>query len=232
MSAASYSQTVSQPAQESGLYVDYGASYENDPPVVASRQTYAPTPTKADMAFQNAMYGYGDNVVVAQSTADDALVQYAGSEMVAPFQSYAQPRPTMLPPPSPSSLRSPSIRLRASTTTPTPWPCSSPMGTPTTRTCTTTSTAPPLSFTTLRPVLERVYMRVCIQYPVPPLFYLFSLLFGGAVLLLAICPFLVSTTSPGIHYSYLMRSLFAGSSTLSFTTTTIDQSNALCRAAS
>jgi hypothetical protein len=89
MSAASYSQTVSQPAQENGLYVDYGASYENDPPVVASRQIYAPTPTKADMAFQNAMYGYGDNVVVAQSTADDALVQYAGSEMAAPFQSYA-----------------------------------------------------------------------------------------------------------------------------------------------
>ena len=93
MSAASYSLAVSQPAQESGLYVDYGASYENDPPVVSSRQTYAPTPTKADMAFQNALYAYGDNVVVAQPTADDVLVQYAGSEMVAPFQSYA-PTPT------------------------------------------------------------------------------------------------------------------------------------------
>jgi len=89
MSAASYSHTLSHPAQEGTLYVDYGASYENDPPVVASRQTYAPTPTKAEMAFQNAMYGYGDNVVVAQPTADDALVQYAGSGMVAPFQSYA-----------------------------------------------------------------------------------------------------------------------------------------------
>lgn len=64
---------MSQPAQESVLYVDYNASFENDPPVVASRQTYAPTPTKADVAFQNAMYGYGDN----------------GSEVVAPFQSYA-----------------------------------------------------------------------------------------------------------------------------------------------
>ena len=86
MSAASYSLAVSQPTQE---YVDYGGSYENDPPAVASRQSYAPTPTKADMAFQNAIYAYGDNVVVAQPTADDVLVQYAGSEMVAPFQSYA-----------------------------------------------------------------------------------------------------------------------------------------------
>jgi len=89
MSATSYGHTVSQSAQESSLYAEYGTSYENDPPVVASRQIYAPAPTKTDMAFQNAMYGYGDNVVVAQSTADDALVQYAGSEMVAPFQSYA-----------------------------------------------------------------------------------------------------------------------------------------------
>jgi hypothetical protein len=83
MSAASYSLAVSQPTQE---YVDYGASYENDPPAVASRQSYAPTPTKADMTFQNAIYAYGDN---AKSIADDVLVQYAGSEMVAPFQSYA-----------------------------------------------------------------------------------------------------------------------------------------------
>ena len=89
MSAASYGHTVSQPAQESGLYVDYSTSYENEPPVAASRQTYAPVPTKANMAFQNAMYAYGDNVVVAQSTADDAFVQYAGAEVVAPFQSYA-----------------------------------------------------------------------------------------------------------------------------------------------
>lgn len=89
MSAAGYGHTVSQPVQESGMYVDYSSSYENDPPVVASRQTYAPAPTKADMAFQNAMYGRSDNVVVAQSTADDAFVQYAGSEVVAPFQSYA-----------------------------------------------------------------------------------------------------------------------------------------------
>lgn len=79
---------MSQPVQESGLYVDYSSSYENDPPVVASRQTYAPAPTKADMAFQNAMYGHNDNVVVAQSTADDAFVQY-GSEVVAPFRGYA-----------------------------------------------------------------------------------------------------------------------------------------------
>jgi len=88
MSAASYGHTVSHSAQESGLYVDYSTSYENDPPVVASRQTYAPAPNKADV-FQNAMYGYGDNVVVAQSTADDALVQYPGSGVDAPFQSYA-----------------------------------------------------------------------------------------------------------------------------------------------
>lgn len=86
MSAASYSLAVSQPAQE---YVDYSASYETDPPAVASRQIYAPIPTKAEMAFQNAIYGYGDNVVVAQSNTDDVLVQYAGSEMVSPFQSYA-----------------------------------------------------------------------------------------------------------------------------------------------
>lgn len=91
MSAASYGQTVSQPAQqESGLYVDYGASYESEPPVVPSQQTFAPVPTKANVTFQNAMYGYGDNVVVAQSTSDDdALVQYAGSEAATPFQSYA-----------------------------------------------------------------------------------------------------------------------------------------------
>jgi len=89
MSAASYGHTVSQPAQENGMYVDYSAPYENDPPVVASRQIYAPTPAKANMAFQNAMYGYSDNIAVAQSTADDALVQYGGSEMVAPFQGYA-----------------------------------------------------------------------------------------------------------------------------------------------
>ena len=89
MSGSFYSLAPSQPAQESGLYVDYSASFENDPLVVASRQTYAPTPTKADMAFQNAIYGYGDNVVVAQSTADDTLVQYGGSEVVTPFQSYA-----------------------------------------------------------------------------------------------------------------------------------------------
>jgi hypothetical protein len=73
MSVASYSHAVSQPAQESLLYVDYSGPFENDPPVAASRQTYAPTPTKAEMAFQNAIYGYGDN----------------GSEVVAPFQSYA-----------------------------------------------------------------------------------------------------------------------------------------------
>ena len=90
MSAASFGHTVSQPAQDGGLYVDYGAAaYENDSPVVASSQTYAPAPTKADMAFQNTMYRYGDNVVVAQSTANNPLVQYAGSEMVHPFQSYA-----------------------------------------------------------------------------------------------------------------------------------------------
>jgi hypothetical protein len=70
------------------LYADYGASYENEPPVVASQQTYAPAPTKEEIAFQNAMYGYSDNVVVAQPTADDALVQYAGSGMVTPFQGY------------------------------------------------------------------------------------------------------------------------------------------------
>jgi hypothetical protein len=92
MSAASYGHTVSQPAQESGLYVDFSTSYENEPPVVASRQTYAPAPTKAEMAFQNAMYCYSDDVVVARSTADDALVQYAGSEVVTPFQSYAHTR--------------------------------------------------------------------------------------------------------------------------------------------
>lgn len=80
---------MSQPVQESGLYVDYSSSYENDPPVVASRQTYAPAPTKADMAFQNVMYGHNDNVVVARSTADDAFVQYSGAEVVTPFQSYA-----------------------------------------------------------------------------------------------------------------------------------------------
>jgi hypothetical protein len=89
MSVASYGHTVSQPAQESGLYVDYGASYETDPPVGASQQTYAPAPTKVDMAFQNATYGYGDSIAVAQPTASDALVQYAGSEMVTPFQGYA-----------------------------------------------------------------------------------------------------------------------------------------------
>lgn len=89
MSGSIYSFAASQSAQESGMYVDYSASFENDQRVLASRQIYAPTPTKADMAFQNAIYGYGDNVVVAQSTADDTLAQYAGSEVVAPFQSYA-----------------------------------------------------------------------------------------------------------------------------------------------
>jgi hypothetical protein len=88
MSAVSYGHAVSQPTQESSLYVDYGVSYENEPPVVASRQTYAPAPTKADMALQNPIYGY-DNNVVARPNVDDSLVQYTGSEMVAPFQGYA-----------------------------------------------------------------------------------------------------------------------------------------------
>jgi hypothetical protein len=89
MSAAGYGHTMSQSStQESGLYVGYGASYENEPPVVASQQTYAPAPTKAEVAFQNAVYGYNDNVAVAQPTADDAHVQYAGSEMVSPFRGY------------------------------------------------------------------------------------------------------------------------------------------------
>jgi hypothetical protein len=72
-SPTGYNPAVSQPAQECALYVDYSAPFENDPPVVPSRQTYAPTPTKADMTFQNAIYGYDDN----------------GSGVVSPFQSYA-----------------------------------------------------------------------------------------------------------------------------------------------
>ena len=45
-------------------------------------------------------------------------------------------------------------------------------------------------------------MRVCIQYPAPPPFYFFSLLFGGAVLLLAFA-FSCFDDSPGIPYSPL-----------------------------